>query len=188
MDMESNSYQLLNWSRGQLLIDNVQSGCDRVDKAVEMLCKACIAELWDESTQSWIDNKCSGNGLYIEATKYLLCMPSYFVAFISKVPRHKIIAEQYDSIEEKARVNKAMHLCNGSIFFANDFYLTLAKLENAIKTAKENYDIQYIVVNNVCMETLITDNPNVNVISYLKKVAKQYNIGIYTTIQKSNVN
>lgn len=184
--MENNSNQLSNWSRGQLLIDNIQSGCDRVDKAVEMLCKACIAELWDESTQSWIDNKCSGNGLYIETNKYLLCMPSYFVAFISKVPRHKIMVEQYDSIEEKARANKAMQLCTDSIFFANGLYLTLAKLENTIKNAKENYDIQYIVVGNVCIETLI-NNPNVNVISYLKKFAKQYNIGIYTTIQKSNV-
>lgn len=110
-------------------------------------------------------------------------MPFYFIEFISKVPRHKIIAEQYDSIEEKARVDKTTQLCNGSIFFANDFYLTLAKLENTIKTAKENYDIQYVAVGDVCMETL-TSNPNVNAISYLKKFAKQYNIGIYTTIQK----
>lgn len=182
--MKSDSNQLSNWSRGQLLIDNVPSGCNRVEKAVEMLCKTCIAELWDESTQSWVDNKCSGNGLYIEANKYLLYeMPFYFIEFISKVPRHKIIAEQYDSIEEKARVDKAMQFCNDSIFFANGFYLTLAKLENTIKNAKENYDIQYVVVSNVCMETL-TSNPTVNVISYLKKFAKQYNIGIYTTIQK----
>lgn len=48
--MESDSNQLSNWSRGQLLIDNVPSGYDRVNKAVEMLCKTCIAELWDEST------------------------------------------------------------------------------------------------------------------------------------------
>jgi hypothetical protein len=43
--------------------------------------------------------------LYIEANKYLLRdvyeIPSRFVEFISKVPRHKIMAEQYDSIEER---------------------------------------------------------------------------------------
>ena len=193
--MESNS-KSSNWSRGRLLIDNIQSGCIKVDKAVETLCKACIAELWDESTQSWVDNKYSGNGLYIEANKYLVAyvyqIPSYCVAFVSKVPRHKIMAEQYDSIEEKARVDKAMQLCNNSIFFANDYYLTLAKLENTIKNAKENYDIQYVVIGNVYMETLISNptvnvNPTANVISYLKKFAKQYNIGIYTMIQRPNV-
>ena len=183
--MESNSNQSSNWSRGQLLIDNIQSGCIGVDKAVETLCKACIAELWDESTQSWVANKCNGNGLYIEANKYLLAyvyeIPSYCVAFISKVPRHKIMAEQYDSIEEKARVDKAMQLCNDSIFFANDYHLALTTVKNTIKNAKENYDIQYVVISNTCMETL-TSNPTVNVISYLKKLAKQYNIGIYTMI------
>jgi hypothetical protein len=194
--MESNtlSNQPLNCrlSRGQVLIDSVQSGRVRVDRAVEKLCKACVSELWDESVQSWVDNKykCGGNGLYIEANKYLLRdvyeIPSRFVEFISKVPRHKIMAEQYDSIEEKARVDKAMQLCNDSIFFANDYNLTLATVENTIKNAKENYDIQYIAIGDVCMETL-TSNPTVNVISYLKKFAKQYDIGIYTMIQKPNV-
>jgi hypothetical protein len=193
--MESNtlSNQPLNCrlSRGQVLIDSVRSGRVRVDRAVdravEKLCKACVAELWDESVQSWVDNKykCGGNGLYIEANKYLLRdvyeIPSRFVAFISKVPRHKIMAEQYDSIEEKARVDKAMQLCNDSIFFANDYNLTLATVENTIKNAKENYDIQYVVIGDVCMETL-TSNPTVDVISYLKKFAKQYNIGIHTII------
>jgi hypothetical protein len=96
------------------------------------------------------------------------------------------MAEQYDSIEEKARVDKAMQLCNDSIFFANDYNLTLATVENTIKNAKENYDIQYVAIGDVCMETL-TSNPTVNVISYLKKFAKQYDIGIYSMIQNPNV-
>jgi hypothetical protein len=188
----SNQSSNCRLSRGQVRIDSVQSGRVRVDKAVEALCKACVTELWDESVQSWVDNKCKcgGNGLYIEANKYLLRdvyeIPSRFVEFISKVPRHKIMAEQYDSIEEKARVDKAMQLCNDSIFFANDYNLTLATVENTIKNAKENYDIQYIAIGDVCMETL-TSNPTVNVISYLKKFAKQYDIGIYSMIQNPNV-
>ena len=81
------------WVKGHLLMNSSPSGHGKTIGAVGELCNVCATELWDDETKSWKKNlNRQGAGLYINTELDLeLELNPCFVAYISNVPRHKIM-------------------------------------------------------------------------------------------------
>ncbi len=70
-------------------------------------------------------------------------VPPGFFAFISNVPRHKIMDGRYDSKEEEKRVDVAIKILRDSnIFLVDDPNFTLRSIEDNIKYYKEHKIIE----------------------------------------------
>jgi len=166
-------------------------------RAVGELCNVCATELWDNETKSWKKNlNRQGAGLYINTELDLeLELNPCFVAYISNVPRHKIMDGIYDGDEEE-RVDKAIQILKESeIFLVDDPNFTLRSIEDNIKYYKDTYNIQYMVFDYIqdngaigremrnTNEVIARDTIILNTASNLKVFAKQYDVGIYTMSQ-----
>lgn len=186
------------WVKGQLVVNSAPSGMGKTIRAVGELCNVCALSLWDEEKQDFIPNpNCQGAGLYINTEMDLeLELTPCFLAFISNVPRHKIMDGRYDSAEEEHRVDVAIEILRDSnIFLVDDPNFTLRSIEDNIKYYKETYDIQYMVFDyiqdNGCVgkemhkthDVIARDTIILNIASNLKVWARQYDIGIYTMTQ-----
>ena len=185
------------WVKGHLLMNSSPSGHGKTIGAVGELCNVCATELWDDETKSWKKNlNRQGAGLYINTELDLeLELNPCFVAYISNVPRHKIMDGIYDGDEEE-RVDRAIQILKESnIFLVDDPNFTLRSIEDNIRYYKEIADIQYMVFDYIqdngvigkemkaTNEVIARDTIILNTASHLKVFAKQYNIGIYTMSQ-----
>ena len=186
------------WVKGQLLVNSSMSGGGKTVRAVGELCNVCALSLWDENQKDFIPNpNYKGSGLYINTEMDLeLELTPCFLAFISNVPRHKIMDGRYDNKEEEERVDKAIKILQDSkIFLVDDPNFTLRSIEDNIKYYKEIYDIQYMVFDyiqdNGCVshemhkthDVIARDTIILNIASNLKVWARQYDIGIYSMTQ-----
>ena len=167
-------------------------------RAVGELCNVCATELWDDDKQAFVPNlNRQGAGLFVNTEMDLeLELTPCFLAYISNVPRHKIMDGKYDSKEEEHRVDVAIEILRDSnIFLIDDPNFTLRSIEDNIKYYKEQYDIQYMVFDyiqdNGCVgkemhkthDVIARDTIILNIASNLKNWARQYDVGIYTMTQ-----
>ena len=186
------------WVKGQLIVNSAPSGQGKTVRAVGELCNVCCLSLWDDNKQDFIANpNYKGSGLYINTEMDLeLELTPCFLAYISNVPRHKIMDGKYDSKEEEHRVDVAIEILRDSnIFLIDDPNFTLRSIEDNIKYYKEQYDIQYMVFDyiqdNGCVgkemhkthDVIARDTIILNIASNLKNWARQYDVGIYTMTQ-----
>ena len=186
------------WVKGQLIVNSAPSGNGKTVRAVGELCNVCALALWDDEKQDFVVNpNCQGSGLYINTEMDLeLELTPCFLAYISNVPRHKIMDGKYDSKEEEERVDTAIKILRDSnIFLVDDPNFTLRSIEDNIKYYKETYDIQYMVFDyiqdNGCVgkemhsthDVIARDTIILNIASNLKVWARQYDIGIYSMTQ-----
>lgn len=186
------------WVKGQLIVNSAPSGNGKTVRAVGELCNVCALALWDEDKKEFVVNpNCQGSGLYINTEMDLeLELTPCFLAFISNVPRHKIMDGKYDSKEEEERVDTAIKILRDSnIFLVDDPNFTLRSIEDNIKYYKETYDVQYMVFDyiqdNGCVgkemhathDVIARDTIILNIASNLKVWARQYDIGIYSMTQ-----
>lgn len=186
------------WVKGQLIVNSAPSGMGKTIRAVGELCNVCCLSLWDDNKQDFIANpNYKGSGLYINTEMDLeLELTPCFLAYISNVPRHKIMDGKYDSKEEEHRVDVAIEILrNSNIFLIDDPNFTLRSIEDNIKYYKEQYDIQYMVFDyiqdNGCVgkemhkthDVIARDTIILNIASNLKNWARQYDVGIYTMTQ-----
>lgn len=186
------------WLKGQLVVNSAPSGMGKTIRAVGELCNVCALALWDDEKQDFVDNpNYKGSGLYINTEMDLeLELTPCFLAYISNVPRHKIMDGRYDSTEEEKRVDIAIKILRDSdIFLIDDPNFTLRSIEDNIKYYKETYDVQYMVFDyiqdNGCVgkemhqthDVIARDTIILNIASNLKVWARQYDIGIYTMTQ-----
>ena len=127
------------WVKGQLIVNSAPSGMGKTVRAVGELCNVCALALWDDNKQDFVVNpNCQGSGLYINTEMDLeLELTPCFLAFISNVPRHKIMDGRYDSKEEEERVDVAIKILRDSnIFLVDDPNFTLRSIEDNIKYYK----------------------------------------------------
>lgn len=186
------------WVKGHLLINSSPSGFGKSIRAVGELCNVCATELWNEQTQSWEVNKNrQGSGLFINTEMDLMLeLNPCFVAYISNVPRNKIMDGIYDSKEQEERVDRAIQILEESkIFLVDDPRFTLRSIEDNIKYYKETANIQYMVFDYIqdngvigkemktTHEVIARDTIILNIADNLKVFAKQYDIGIYSMTQ-----
>lgn len=186
------------WVKGHLLMVSAPSGFGKTIRAVGELCNVCAKELYNSITKRWEINKNrQGAGLYINTELDLMLeLNPCFVAYISNVPRHKIMDGKYDSVEEEERVNRAIQILKDSnIYLVDDPNFTLRSIEDNIKYYKEKVNISYMVFdyiqdNGVIGKEMKTTNEIVardtiilNTAANLKVFAKKYDIGVYTMSQ-----
>jgi len=186
------------WVKGQLLVNSGASGTGKSIGAVGELCNVCATQLWDEIGKCYRPNpNRQGSGLYINTEMDLeLELTPCFLAYISNVPRHKIMDGRYDSKKEEARVDEAIKILRDSqIFLVDDPNFTLRSIEDNIKYYKEQYNIQHMVFDyiqdNGCVgremhkthDVIARDTIILNIASNLKVWARQYNVGIYSMTQ-----
>jgi replicative DNA helicase len=186
------------WLKGQLIVNSAGSGMGKTIRAVGELCNVCALALWDDDKQDFVVNpNCQGSGLYINTEMDLeLELTPCFLAYISNVPRYKIMDGRYDSKEEEERVDVAIKILRDSnIFLIDDPNFTLRSIEDNIKYYKETYNIQYMVFDyiqdNGCVgkemhqthDVIARDTIILNIASNLKVWTRQYDIGIYTMTQ-----
>ena len=186
------------WVKGQLLVNSSLSGGGKTVRAVGELCNVCALSLWDDDKRAFVVNpNCQGSGLYINTEMDLeLELTPCFLAYISNVPRHKIMDGKYDNKEEEERVDTAIKILRDSnIFLVDDPNFTLRSIEDNIKYYKETYNIQYMVFDyiqdNGCVgkemhqthDVIARDTIILNIASNLKVWARQYDIGIYSMTQ-----
>lgn len=186
------------WVKGHLIVNSAPSGHGKSIRAVGELCNVCALSLWDDKVNDFVPNpNYKGSGLYINTEMDLeLELTPCFLAYISNVPRHKIMDGRYDDKEEEKRVDTAIQILRDSnIFLVDDPNFTLRSTEDNIKYYKEQYDIQYMVFDyvqdNGCVgkemhqthDVIARDTIILNIASNLKNWARQYDIGIYTMTQ-----
>ena len=186
------------WLKQQLILNSAGSGMGKTIRAVGELCNVCALALWDDKKQDFVVNpNCQGSGLYINTEMELeLELTPCFLAYISNVPRYKIMDGRYDSKEEEERVDVAIKILRDSdIFLVDDPNFTLRSIEDNIKYYKETYNIQYMVFDyiqdNGCVgkemhqthDVIARDTIILNIASNLKVWARQYDIGIYSMTQ-----
>ena len=186
------------WVRGHLIMNSAPSGHGKTIRAVGELCNVCAKELWNPITKKWEINKNrQGAGLYINTELDLMLeLNPCFVAYISDVPRHKIMDGKYDSKEEEERVDRAIQILQDSnIYLVDDPNFTLRSIEDNIKYYKEKANILYMVFDYIqdngvigkemkaTNEVIARDTIILNTAANLKVFAKKYDIGIYTMTQ-----
>ena len=186
------------WLKQQLILNSAGSGMGKTIRAVGELCNVCALEIWDEKEKKFVINpNYQGSGLYINTEMELeLELTPCFLAYISNVPRYKIMDGKYDSKEEEERVDTAIKILrNSNIFLVDDPNFTLRSIEDNIKYYKETYNIQYMVFDyiqdNGCVgkemhqthDVIARDTIILNIASNLKVWARQYDIGIYSMTQ-----
>ena len=186
------------WVKGHLLLNSAGSGMGKTIKAVGELCNVCATEYWDSEKKEWVKNKNrQGAGLFINTELDLMLeLNPCFVAYISDVPRHRIMDGNYESKEQEERVDRAIQILKESqIFLVDDPRFTLRSIEDNIKYYKEHANIQYMVFDyiqdNGCVskemrathEIIARDTIILNLADNLKVFAKQYDIGIYSMTQ-----
>ena len=167
-------------------------------RAVGELCNVCATELWNSEKECWEINKNrQGAGLYINTELDLMLeLNPCFIAYISNVPRHKIMDGKYDSQEEETRVDRAIQILQESnIYLVDDPNFTLRSIEDNIKYYKEKANISYMVFDYIqdngvigkemkaTNEIIARDTIILNTAANLKVFAKKYDIGIYTMSQ-----
>ena len=186
------------WVKGHLLMNSAPSGHGKTIRAVGELCNVCAKELWNPITKQWDKNiNRQGSGLYINTELDLMLeLNPCFVAYISDVPRHKIMDGKYDSHEEEERVDRAIQILKDSnIYLVDDPNFTLRSIEDNIKYYKEKANISYMVFDYIqdngvigkemktTNEIIARDTIVLNTAANLKVFAKKYDIGIYTMTQ-----
>lgn len=197
----NSSYQTTlyrGWVKGHLIMVSAPSGFGKTIRAVGELCNVCATELWNSEKECWETNKNrQGAGLYINTELDLMLeLNPCFIAYISNVPRHKIMDGKYDSQEEEARVDRAIQILQESnIYLVDDPNFTLRSIEDNIKYYKEKANISYMVFDYIqdngvigkemkaTNEIIARDTIILNTAANLKVFAKKYDIGIYTMSQ-----
>ena len=186
------------WVKGHVIMNSAPSGHGKTIRAVGELCNVCATELWNPITKQWEVNKNrQGTGLYINTELDLMLeLNPCFVAYISNVPRHKIMDGKYDSPEEEARVDHGIEVLKESGMYLEDNpNFTLRTIEDSIKYYKQKANISYVVFDYIqdngvigkemkaTNEVIARDTIILNTASHLKVFAKQYDVGIYTMTQ-----
>lgn len=186
------------WCRGHLLLRSAPSGSGKTILAVGELCNVCAKELWDDTYKDFIPNKnyqeCGGLFINTEMDLETELTPM-FVAYISNVPRSKIMDGEYTE-EEEMRIDRAIEILNESeIYLIDDPKFTLQSLESSIKRYSINNNVGYVIVDYLqdngiigkemrkTHEVIARDTIILNMAESLKTWARMYDVGIYTSTQ-----
>lgn len=188
----------MGWNRGHLIMNSSPSGGMKTRTAVADLCGVSVSEKWDETAQDFLLNpNYQAPGLFIHTELNTRKeMSPIFLACVSGVDEKKIKQGRMTDEEEK-RVLKAGEILNqDKILIADMADFTAKSIERKIKECVEGYGMEYMVFDYVQLQSALAteyrENTSVqaredlvlkSLITELKRMAEDYNIGILTMSQ-----
>lgn len=185
---------------GQLSCFSSASGVGKTTISVATMCKLCARKVWDEETQSYIDNPCQtkNGGLYIQfELDNVQELSVKFLSYISNIPVNTILNGNYTQ-EQSIRIDTAIKILSDSnihLCYMPNF--TRKSIEQTLKEHIVDYGIDFLVydyiqdgsaINAEMVKTnggigLRTDQVLANLSDFLKLMARTYNIPVYTATQ-----
>ena len=185
---------------GQLSCFSSPSGTGKTTCAVATMTKLCATKLWDNETQSFIDNPChtKNGGLYIQfELDNIQELSVKFLSYIADIPVSTILNGNYTQ-EQSLRIDTAISILEDSnihLCYMPNF--TMKNIEQEIKDHVLNHGIDLLVYDYICDGGnlnaemvranggvgLRTDQVLANLSDFLKLMARTYNIPVYTCTQ-----
>ena len=185
---------------GQLSCFSSPSGTGKTACAVATMTKLCATKLWDNETQSFIDNPChtKNGGLYIQfELDNIQELSVKFLSYIADIPVSTILNGNYTQ-EQSLRIDTAISILEDSnihLCYMPNF--TMKNIEQEIKDHVLNHGIDLLVydyiqdggaINAEMVRAnggvgLRTDQVLANLSDFLKLMARTYNIPVYTCTQ-----
>ena len=185
---------------GQLSCFSSASGVGKTTVAVATMCKLCAKQLWDDESESFIDNPCQtlNGGLYIQfELDNVQELSVKFLSYIANIPVSTILNGHYTP-EQSLRIDTAINiLTDSNIHLCYMPNFTKKSIEQAIKDHVLNYGVEFLAYDYIQDGSAInaemvksnggvglrTDQVLANLSDFLKLMARTYNIPVYTATQ-----
>ena len=185
---------------GQLTCFSSPSGTGKTSIAVATMTKLCAKQLWDNASESFIDNpyQTKNGGLYIQfELDNVQELSVKFLSYIANIPVSTILNGNYTT-EQSLRIDTAINILQESnihLCYMPNF--TMKNIEQEIKDHILNHGIDLLVydyiqdggaINAEMVRAnggvgLRTDQVLANLSDFLKLMARTYNIPVYTCTQ-----
>ena len=185
---------------GQLTCFSSPSGTGKTSIAVATMTKLCATQLWDDISESFVDNpyQTKNGGLYIQfELDNVQELSVKFLSYIANIPVSTILNGHYTQ-EQSLRIDTAINILQSSnihLCYMPNF--TMKNIEQEIKDHVLNHGIDLLVydyiqdggaINAEMVRAnggvgLRTDQVLANLSDFLKLMARTYNIPVYTCTQ-----
>ena len=185
---------------GQLTCFSSPSGTGKTSIAVATMTKLCAKQLWDDASESFINNpyQTKNGGLYIQfELDNVQELSVKFLSYIANIPVSTILNGHYTA-EQSLRIDTAINILQESnihLCYMPNF--TMKNIEQEIKDHVLNHGIDLLVydyiqdggaINAEMVRAnggvgLRTDQVLANLSDFLKLMARTYNIPVYTCTQ-----
>ena len=185
---------------GQLTCFSSPSGTGKTSIAVATMTKLCAKQLWDDASESFINNpyQTKNGGLYIQfELDNVQELSVKFLSYIANIPVSTILNGHYTA-EQSLRIVTAINILQESnihLCYMPNF--TMKNIEQEIKDHVLNHGIDLLVydyiqdggaINAEMVRAnggvgLRTDQVLANLSDFLKLMARTYNIPVYTCTQ-----
>ena len=185
---------------GQLTCFSSPSGTGKTTVAVATMTKLCAKQLWDDKTESFVDNpyQTKNGGLYIQfELDNVQELSVKFLSYIANIPVGTILNGHYTA-EQSLRIDTAINILqNSNIHLCYMPNFTMKNIEQEIKDHVLNHGVDLLVhdyiqdggaINAEMVRAnggvgLRTDQVLANLSDFLKLMARTYNIPVYTCTQ-----
>ena len=185
---------------GQLTCFSSPSGTGKTSIAVATMTKLCATQLWDDASESFVDNpyQTKKGGLYIQfELDNIQELSVKFLSYIANIPVSTILNGHYTT-EQSLRIDTAINILqNSNIHLVYMPNFTMKNIEQEIKDHVLNHGIELLVydyiqdggaINAEMVRAnggvgLRTDQVLANLSDFLKLMARTYNIPVYTCTQ-----
>lgn len=185
---------------GQLTCFSSPSGTGKTSIAVATMTKLCAKQLWDDKSDSFVDNpyQTKNGGLYIQfELDNVQELSVKFLSYIANIPVSTILNGHYTA-EQSLRIDTAIDILqNSNIHLVYMPNFTMKNIEQEIKDHVLNHGIELLVydyiqdggaINAEMVRAnggvgLRTDQVLANLSDFLKLMARTYNIPVYTCTQ-----
>ena len=187
---------------GDLIISSGDTSSGKSRRIVGNLCKLCATKKYNTNTQQWEENPCGGGkALYIGCEmKILEEVDPIFSAYVSGVESKNWKSTHIKNIGKETfeRMLQACDVLEESKIYAEYMpNFSMSKIEEKVKFYKQKYNIDYlgfdyILLNNALANEFSISRNNgssrsdeilLELSSFLKDLARKYNIGILSATQ-----